>query len=68
MNERLSEIEKKLERVERALALVTEILSRLVEENTEGKASKSKRWFRRDPILRGKWLDFFAVGFKRPET
>ena len=64
MNERLSEIEKKLERVEKALEMVTEILTRLV-ENTEGKASRGKRWFG-GGVRRGKWFNHCQVGFLRP--
>ena len=64
MNEKL---EERLNRIEKALAMITEILTRLVEENTEGKSAKTRRaWFRREVARRGRWIDLYRVGFSRP--
>jgi len=69
MEDRLSELERRLGRLEEAVNLLTAIVEPLAEAHAEGKAAKkNRRWFRREPVMRGKWLDLFAVGFKRPET
>jgi len=64
MNEKL---EERLNRIEKALTMITEILTRLIEENTESKSAKTRRaWFKREIARRGRWLDLYRVGFSRP--
>jgi len=58
-------LEERLTRIEKALTMITEILTRLVEENTEGKSAKTRPWIGRR-IRRGKWFDHCHVGFLRP--
>jgi len=62
-----AKLEERLTRIEKALTMITEILTRLVEENPEGKSAKTRRaWFRREVARRGRWIDLYRVGFSRP--
>ena len=70
VTEKLSAIEERLKRLEKALQMLVEVVTPLAEAHAAGKAAakQKKRWFRREPIAKGRWLNLFAVGFKRPET
>jgi len=65
VTEKLSAIEERLKRLEKALQMLVEVVTPLAEAHAEGKASRGKRWFGRK-ILRGRWLDHCHVGFLRP--
>jgi len=69
MEERIRELEKRLAKVEEALRLLAEIAEPLVQAHAEAKAAAGQkgRWFRQEPIAKGRWLHLFAVGFKRPK-
>ena len=68
MEDRLRALEQRLAKVEEAVNLLTAIVEPLAEAHAEGKAAAGqKRWFRQEPIAKGRWLHLFAVGFKRPK-
>ena len=61
VNERLAAIEKRLEKLEEAVGLLTQIAQAMAEGRVEGKSAKS-RWLRRVAV-NGRWFYFRGLGF-----
>ena len=67
VNEKLAAIEKRLEKLEEAVGLLTQIAQAMAEGRVEGKSAKTRRaWFKREIARRGRWIDLYRVGFSRP--
>ena len=69
IEDRLQSLESRLSKLEEAIKLLTEVVRPIAENFSESKAAakQKKRWFRQEPIAKGRWLNLFAVGFGRPK-